>query len=136
MKKRLSLFLSMLGFFLLFSGCSPSKEEEYSKVVDLALKANQELVAEYEWDEKYSAYEKEKSNIMVWEDDNNYYVYFRKNIEDSYVRGDGYKIGKSNDKWSSAPADRAKIIEFIDDNVSPVYEENNVELVADNMNMR
>lgn len=136
MKKRLSLFLSMLGFFLLLSGCSPSKEEEYSKVVDLALKANQELVAEYEWDEKYSAYEKEKSNIMVWEDENNYYVYFRKNIEDSYVRGDGYKIGKSNDKWSSAPADRAKIKEFLDDNVSPVYEENNVELVADNMNMR
>jgi hypothetical protein len=136
MKKRLGLCLTMLGFFLLLSGCSLSKEEEYSKVVDLALKANQELMAEYEWDEKYSAYEKEKSNIMVWEDENNYYVYFRKNVEDAYVRGDGYKIGKSNDKWSSAPADRAKIVEFIDDNVPPVYEENNVELVADNMNMR
>lgn len=136
MKKRLFFCLSMVVFFLLLSGCSSSKEEEYSKVVDLALKANQELVTEYGWDEKYSAYEKEKSNIMVWEDDTKYYVYFRKNVEDSYVRGDGYKIGKSNDKWSSSPADRAKIKEFLDSNVPPVYEENNVELVADNMDMR
>ncbi len=40
-----------------------------------------------------------KSNIIVWEYENNYYVYFRKNVEDSYVRGDGYKIGKSNNKY-------------------------------------
>lgn len=120
----------------MLSGCSSSKEEEYSTVIDLALKSNQELVTEYGWNEKYFAYEKEKSNIMVWEDENNYYVYFRKNVEDSYIRWDGYKIEKSNDKWNSVPADRAKIIEFIDDNVPPIYEESNVELVADNMNMR
>lgn len=120
----------------MLSGCSSSKEEEYSTVIDLALKSNQELVTEYGWNKKYFAYEKEKSNIMVWEDENNYYVYFRKNVEDSYIRWDGYKIEKSNDKWNSVPADRAKIIEFIDDNVPPIYEESNVELVADNMNMR
>ncbi|MFS0950459.1 hypothetical protein ACFC3A_02310 [Enterococcus thailandicus] len=70
----------------MLSGCSSSKEEEYSTVIDLALKSNQELVTEYGWNKKYFAYEKEKSNIMVWEDENNYYVYFRKNVEDSYIR--------------------------------------------------
>lgn len=112
------------------------------KVIDSALKANQELVKEYDW-EKEDLFERKQSNIMIWEDENNYYVYLRKNIEEkldgkknSYVRGDGYKIGKNNDNWDSSPDDRTKIKDFLDDNVSPVYEENNVELVSDDENMR
>lgn len=139
MKKGLRVCLLMILAILIISGCSStsaSKEKEYTKVIDSALKANQELVKEYDWDEKYSVYERKNSNIMIWEDENNYYVYFRKNIDDSYVRGDGYKIAKNNDSWDSSPDDRAKIKDFIDDNVSPIYEESNIDLVSDDKDMR
>lgn len=145
MKKRLRACLLMILAVLSVSGCSStsvSKEKDYAKVIESALQANQELVKEYNW-EKEDLFERKQSDIMIWEDDNNYYVYLRKNIEEkldgknnSYVRGDGYKIGKNNDKWDSSPDDRTKIKAFLDDNVSPVYEENNVELVSDDENMR
>ncbi|OJG99193.1 hypothetical protein RV18_GL002347 [Enterococcus termitis] len=117
-----------------------SREEEYTKVIDSALKANQELVKEYDWNfGENDIFERKESNIMIWEDENNYYVYLRKNnFNDGYdyVYGDGYKIAKTNDSWDSSPDDRAKIKEFLDDNVSPIYEENNIELVSDDKDMR
>lgn len=142
MKKGLRVCLLMILAVLIVSGCSStsaSKEKDYTKVIDSALKANQELVKEYDW-EKEDLFERKQSNIMIWEDENNYYVYFRKNksnkVYGDNVYGDGYKIGKKNDKWDSSPDDRTKIKDFLDDNVSPVYEENNVELVSDDENMR
>ncbi|WP_086348642.1 hypothetical protein [Candidatus Enterococcus clewellii] len=138
MKKMFAVVVLLL--LLVFTGCSSSEAKDYSKVIDIALKGNSEMVKEYDWDSE-ALFEKEKSNIMVWEDKNNYYVYFRKNESDSVygdlVRGDGYKISKSNDKWSSSPADRSQIMSYLDDNEQTVYEENNIELIdKDDYNMR
>lgn len=140
MTKRLRVYFLMIVTVLIVSGCSSiSKEKDYSKVIDSALKANQELIKEYDW-EKENLFERKQSNIMIWEDENNYYVYFRKNksskVYGDYVYGDGYKIAKNNDTWDSSPDDRAKIKDFLDNNVSQIYEENNVDLVSDDENMR
>lgn len=136
MIKKLSICLAMITLMLMISGCSSSDEKDYSKVIDSALKANQELVKDYDWNfDENNIFERKKSNIMIWEDENNYYVYLRKDL-DGTVYGDGYQIGKSNDKWDSSPDDRAKIKKFLDDKTEPIYEENNIELVSDNMSIR
>lgn len=130
--------LAAIILLLTLAGCSSSDAVDYSKVIDTALKGNAEMIKEYDWSDR-SAYERDSSNIMVWEDENNYYVYFRKNVDgekNDYIKGDGYKIGKSNDKWSSSPADRSQIMSYLKDNEPPVYEENNIELVNDNYDMR
>lgn len=95
-------------------------------------------------DEKQSyeddIFQREKSNILVYEDDNNYYVYLRKNIDDDVygksIIGDGFKINKESEKVDSQPEDRKKIVEFYSDNEEPVLEEKNVELVEDTIEMR
>lgn len=133
-KKRIYGLL-VLALFVV-AGCSGTSKADYSKVVDTAVKANKELVSEQNWEKKFSEFDRKNSNVMVWEDDSNYYVYLRKNVENAYVTGDGYRIGKNNDKWTSSPADRAKIKEFLDENKKPDYEENNVTLVSDDLDMR
>lgn len=146
MKKGLRICLLMILAVLIVSGCSStsaSKEKDYTKVIDSALKANQELVKELEFDSeqvKERTFGRKDCNFMIWEDENNYYVYLRKNESDEVygdtVYGDGYKIAKNNDAWDSSPDDRAKIKDFLDDNISPVYEEKNIDLVSDDENMR
>ncbi|MGL9921156.1 hypothetical protein [Enterococcus sp. DIV1758] len=138
-KKRIYGLL-VLALFVV-SGCSGTSKADYSKVVDTAVKANKELVAENAGD-KENIFDRKKSNIMIWEDENNYFVYLRKNREsflgddEKVVYGDGYKLGKSNNKWDSSPATRTKIKEFLNNNEEPVYKENNVTLVSDDLDMR
>lgn len=140
-KKRIYGLL-ILALFVV-AGCSSTSKADYSKVVDSSLKANKELVKELGFNSEQSKeriFSIKDSNIMIWEDENNYYVYLAKNLHDEVygdtVYGDGYKIGKNNDRWTSSPADRAKIKKFLDDNKKPNYEENNVTLVSNDLDMR
>lgn len=142
MRKGLRACLLFILTLTIVSGCSSSsaskKEEktDFEPVIESALQANQELIKEYEWNfGEDSLFDRKQSNIMIWEDENNYYVYFVKNI-DSVVYGDGYKLSKNSDSWDSSPDDRATIKEFLEDNVPPIYEENNVELVSDDKDIR
>ncbi|EGO8197145.1 hypothetical protein E5K21_002330 [Enterococcus faecalis] len=136
MINKIRVYVCMILALFVVAGCSGTSKADYSKIIDSALKANKELVSEQNWEKKYSEFDRKNSNIMIWEDGNNYYVYLRKNVENAYVTGDGYKIDKNMDKWSSSPADRAKIKDFLDDNKEPVYKENNVTLVSDDLDMR
>lgn len=135
MRKRTVFYCFFVGVFLVLSGCS-QKEKDYSEVIDSALTTNQELIDQYDWNEKYRSYDRGSSNILIWEDEDNYFVYFRKNIENSYVVGDGYKISKNNFQGSSTPTDRAEIVSFLKSNDLPIYEEINIDLVSDDFAMR
>lgn len=146
MKKTMAVCLLALVSFVLV-GCSsstavePEKETDYTPIIEAALKGNQEYAQERSWDSG-KVFERNKSNIMVWEDENNYFVYLRKNRDSpssgdyQVVYGDGYKIGKDNDKWSSSPDDRSQIIDYLNDNEPPIYEEENVELADNEYRMR
>lgn len=139
MRKKTVFYCFFVGVFLVLSGCS-QKEKDYSEVIDSALATNKELIEQYNWDSEYKGFKRESSHIMIWEDEYNYFVYFRKNLTDDIygdrIYGDGYKIGKENNQGSSAPADRSEIVSFYEANISPIYEEVNVDLVSDTMRMR
>ncbi|MDN3125194.1 hypothetical protein P0E64_08730 [Enterococcus faecalis] len=135
MKKRKVIYLMLILIVTFVSGCSSNKK--YSEAVDRAFEANKELTVDYDGEARI--FERNKSNVMVWEDENNYYVYMRKNFSDGVhsemVSGDGYKLSKNSDRWDSSPKSRAKIMEFLEDNEKPVFEEKNVELVSNDYDM-
>lgn len=137
MKKRKVIYLMLILIVTFVSGCSSNKK--YSEAVDRAFEANKQLNEESNYQGAKRFFERDKSNVMVWEDKNNYYVYMRQNIsgtKNDYVSGDGYKISKNSDRWDSSPKSRAKIMEFLEDNEKPVFEEKNVELVSDDYDMQ
>ncbi|NSP27119.1 hypothetical protein HRE78_10710 [Enterococcus faecalis] len=138
MKKRKVIYLMLILIVTFVSGCSSNVE--YSKAVDRAFEANKQLNEEANYQGAKRFFERDKSNVMVWEDKNNYYVYMRQNFSDDVygesVEGDGYKLSKNSDKWDSSPKSRAKIMEFLEDNEKPVFEEKNVELVSDDYDMQ
>ena len=89
---------------------------------------------------KDERFEREKSSILVYEDDNNYYVYLRRNVDDDVhgklVYGDGFKVGKENGRITTEASDRKKIVGFFRENEKPVFEEKNIDLYNDEMRMR
>lgn len=95
-------------------------------------------------DEKQSykdeRFQREKSNSLVYEDDENYYIYLRKNVNDEIygksIFGDGFKISKENGKVDSQSEDRKKIVEFYRNKEKPIFKETNIELYEDKMEMR
>lgn len=142
MKKALMICLFALAAFVLV-GCSsskaeePEKEKDYTPVIEAALEGYEKENEDRDFtkDKEAYSYNRNESNIVIWENENNYYVFFRKNYADS-VYGDlvhafACKIGKSNDKWSSSSDDRSQIMDYLNDNEPPVYEEENVQLVKD-----
>lgn len=136
MKKNCMVLLTAL-IMGVFIGCGDNKEQ-YEEVIDKVIVYNHEICEEHYKDsediteEKYW-FDREKSDFTVWEDDNNYYVLIQKNYNyksydgiKKWTSADGYKIGKSNDRVSTTPEDRTQIIEFYQDNIEPVYTEENV----------
>ncbi|EGO7933198.1 hypothetical protein [Enterococcus sp. DIV0682] len=138
MKKRKVIYLMLILIVTFVSGCSSNKK--YSEAVDRAFEANKQLNEESNYQGAKHFFERDKSNVMVWEDKNNYYVYMRQNFSDDVygesVEGDGYKISKNSNRWDSSPKSRAKIMGFLEDNEKPVFEEKNVELVSDDYDMQ
>ncbi|MEL5938186.1 hypothetical protein WN865_01160 [Tetragenococcus halophilus] len=81
-----------------------------------------------------SKFDREKSYIIVYEDDNNYYVLIRKN-KDKEVVVKGFKVGKENGRVTQKDKDWKKIEEYYEDNTEPIYEEKNVDLSSDTIEL-
>lgn len=73
--------------------------------------------------------------MIVYEDDNNYYVCLRENVDNDDVLVTGLKVGKENERVSREMSDWRKIKEFYENNSEPVLEEKNVELNEDTMDI-
>lgn len=136
MRKKGYIIFTLLSLFLLV-GCGGT-ESKYNEAIDLAIEFNHDLMDEKDYDDW--KFERDESYLMVWEDEYNYYVYLRKNVTDDVygegIHGDGYKVGKKNGTVSSSPSDRKTIVNFYRDNVKPLFEEKNIELFKDKMDMR
>ena len=142
MKKGI-IILSIVTLLFL-SGCGKSSAS-YDEVIESVISYNHEICEEHYEDsedvskERYWV-EREDSNFTIWEDENNYYVLIQQNYTSKVLGekscGDGYKIGKSNDRISTSREDRKEIVNFYQSNTEPIYTEDNVELVEEELAMR
>ena len=122
MKKGI-IILSIVTLLFL-SGCGKSSAS-YDEVIENVISYNHEICEEHYEDsedvskERYWV-EREDSNFTIWEDENNYYVLIQQNYTSEVLGekscGDGYKIGKSNDRVSTSPDDRKEIVSFYQSN--------------------
>ncbi len=138
MKKYCVVLLTVL-IMGIFVGCGDS-EKQYKEAIDKAIAYNHEICEEHYKDsdditQEIYWFDRGESDFTVWEDKNNYYVLIQKNYRYKYknadivqegTSADGYKIGKSNDRVSTTPEDRTQIVNFYQNNMEPVYTEENV----------
>jgi len=133
-REKKGLVAALLAVFFL-TGCGTSSAD-YDPVIETVIEENAAFCEQYakriEEKEDHYTIVREEWNFTVYEDENNYYVLACSNDNDMEgIHGDGYKVGKNNDRASTTMDDRAAVVEFWESNVEPVYTEENIRLVEE-----